>query len=614
MKTSKMPYKKPFKSGVLRLNPSGFQSFFARDIGIVEGDSFMEPKPTSLLAILHERAKTQPRQLAYRFLKDGEQEEVCLTFEALDRYARSIGARLQANTTAGERVLLLLPPGLDFIAAFYGCLYAKTIAIPVIPPHPVQLEKSLSATFRIMADAKPAAALLSLPLYNAIQSHDAVRNQFKDLSLLVLEDEKHDEQAEKWEPPSIRQDELAFLQYTSGSTSAPKGVMVSHGNLLHNLNIIETSTGLNPQSRPVFWLPPYHDMGLISGILQSVYTGYTVTLLPHLMFLQRPIRWLQAISRYRATLSGGPNFAYDLCLRKIKPEQREQLDLSSWEIAFNGAEPIYPQTLDQFADFFSPCGFRREAFFPCYGLAEATLIVTGGPPHRWPPTVRLVKSALEENQVLLAPENSSNTRTVVSSGQNLGKQTIRIVNPETLTRCQADQIGEVWVSGPSIALGYWNQAPETASIFGPYLSDPEEGPFLRTGDLGFQLNGELYITGRLKNLIIIDGKNHYPHDIEKTVESVHPAILPAGCAVFSTEDSGMERVIVVTEIQQKLLSETTRLIPAIRKAVAEHHDLSVHDIKCCLPGSIPRTTSGKIKHFLCKKNYQAGTLKEIILP
>ena len=574
----------------------------------------MEQKLTSLIAILQERAKNQPHQLAYRFLKDGEQEEVSMTYEMLDRRARSIGARLQALTQSGDRVLLLLPQGLDFIAAFYACLYAKTIAIPVIPPHPLQVEKSLSAAFRIMADAKPTAALLNTPLLEAIQSHPAIWDQFKNLNLLVAESEIPDVWADKWQLPSIQQSDLAFLQYTSGSTSSPKGVMVSHGNLLHNLGIIETSTGLNHKSQPVFWLPPYHDMGLISGILQSVYTGYTVTLLPHLMFLQRPFRWLQAITRFQATLSGGPNFAYDLCLRKIKPEQRAQLDLSSWEIAFNGAEPIYPKTLDQFAEYFAPCGFRREAFFPCYGLAEATLMVVGGPKGRLPPMTNLVKAALEENKVLIAPESGPDTRTLVSAGQNMGKQNIRIVDPETGKRCHPNQIGEIWVSGPSIAHGYWNQASETASIFGAFLSYPEEGPFLRTGDLGFQLKEELYITGRLKNLIIIDGKNHYPQDIERTVESVHPAISPAGCAVFSMEDSGKERIVVVVEIQQKLLPQPPALLAAIRKSVSEHHDLAVYDIKLCLPGSIPRTTSGKTKHFLCKKNYLAGTLKEITFP
>jgi acyl-CoA synthetase (AMP-forming)/AMP-acid ligase II len=387
--------------------------------------------------------------------------------------------------------------------------------------------------------------------------------------------------------------------------------MVSHYNLLHNLRLIEESMELTSESRTVFWLPPYHDMGLIGGILQPLYTGYPVTLIPHLMFIQRPVRWLQAITRFKATASGGPNFAYDLCVKKIQPEQREQLDLSSWELAFNGAEPVYHKTLDQFVDFFGPCGFRRKSFFPCYGLAEATLMVTGGPGARLPVMKNLLKSGVEENNLIISPEIAMNYQTVVGCGQNLGGQKIKIVDAETSTPCLRDQVGEIWVSGPSVANGYWNKPLETESTFGAYLSESKEGPFLRTGDLGFIHEGELFITGRLKNLLIIDGKNHYPCDIERTVENAHQAIRPGGCAVFSIENSGAERVIVMVETDHKLVSDITEFIRIIRSSVAEHHGLPVYEIKLTHRGSIPRTTSGKIKHFLCKKNYLSGTLQEI---
>ena len=567
--------------------------------------------PTSLVDTLRWRASDQPHKLAYRFLEDGEYDEVSITYEELDRRARSIGAILQASTKAGDRALLLLPAGLDFIAAYLGCLYAKVIAIPVPPPHPARLEKSLATTLRIAADATAAVALLSSSLFDAIKFQNATSDQFSGMKLLVTDRDDRNDWADKWRQPEIDKNDIAFLQYTSGSTSAPKGVMISHSNLLHNLGLIEASFKLSSKSHTVFWLPPYHDMGLIGGIMQALYTGYPVTLIPPLMFLQRPVRWLQAITRFQATTSGGPNFAYELCLRKIKPEQREQLDLSSWDLAFNGAEPINPKTLDQFAEYFAPCGFRREAFFPCYGLAEATLMVVGGPKTRLPVLQNLVKSELEENKAILAPESPEGTRTLVSCGQNIGKQKIRIVDIETLNPCGPDQIGEIWLSGPSVAGGYWNKPLETESTFGAQLSDSGEGPFLRTGDLGFIKEGELYITGRLKNLIIIDGKNHYPQDIERTVEAAHPAIRPAGCAVFSIENSGSEQVIVLAEVQHKLVADTTELLKAIRKAVAEQHELPVYDIQLSLPGSIPRTTSGKIRHFLCRKNYLSGTLKEI---
>jgi len=573
----------------------------------------MTHMPTSLVDILRWRAEHEPHQLAYRFLADGEYDEVVLTYEDLDRRARSIGSLLQSSAKAGDRALLLFPPGLDFIAAYFGCLYAKIIAVPVYPPHPARLERTMPIIQRIAADAKPAVAMLTAPLFDGLKAQSAIKNEFGNITFLVTDNNERDDWAENWHPPVIDRNDIAFLQYTSGSTTVPKGVMVSHGNLLHNLGLIEASMGLTGKTRTVFWLPPYHDMGLIGGILQSLYTGYPVTLIPHLMFLQRPIRWLQAITRFQATVSGGPNFAYDLCVRKITPEQREQLDLSAWEVAFNGAEPVYHKTLDQFADYFAPYGFRREAFFPCYGLAEATLMVTGGPSARAPVMQNLINSGLEQNRVIISPKMGEDTRTLVSCGQNRSDQQILIVHADTLTPCTSDQIGEIWVSGPSVASGYWNKPVETDATFNARLSDSKKGPFLRTGDLGFLHEGELYVTGRLKNLIIIDGKNHYSHDIERTVEGAHPAIRPAGCAVFSINDAAGERVVVVAEIEQKHMLQAADILRTIRSTVSMHHELRIDDIKLIHPGGIPRTTSGKIRHFLCKTNYLTGALKEIAL-
>ena len=572
----------------------------------------MTKKPTSLVDILQWRAMNQPHQLAYRFLLDGEYDEVCLSYQELDQRARSIAALLQSSAKVGDRALLLYPPGLDFIVAYFGCLYARIIAIPAYPPHPNRLEKTLPTILRIAADAKPSVALLTSTLFENISSQNAIKNKFGTIKLLVTDCDEVNDLTGKWQQPGIEGNDTAFLQYTSGSTTIPRGVMVTHSNLMHNLDLIEESFGLTSKSQTVFWLPPYHDMGLI-GILQSLYTGYPVTLMPHLMFLQRPFRWLQAISRFRATCSGGPNFAYDLCIRKVKPEQREQLDLSSWEVAFNGAEPIYNKTLKQFADYFSSCGFRREAFLPCYGLAEATLMVVGAPKSRFPVTQNLMTSGLEQNQVIISPNKNEDTRTVVSCGKNMPNQKIRIVNAHTLALSPADQIGEIWVSGPSVASGYWNKPLESEFTFGARLSDFNEGPFLRTGDLGFLHDGELYVTGRIKNLIISDGKNHYSHDIERTVEKSHPAIRLAGCAVFSISNSESEDIIVIAEIEHKITVKAEEVKKAIRQAVAIHHELHVDDIRLISPGGIPRTTSGKIKHYLCKTNYIAGSMNEIAL-
>jgi acyl-CoA synthetase (AMP-forming)/AMP-acid ligase II len=571
----------------------------------------MTHKSTSLVDILRWRAKNQPHQLAYRFLVDGEFDEVVLSYEDLDRHARSIGALLQSSIKAGDRALLLFPPGIDFIAAFFGCLYAKIIAIPVYPPHPARIEISLPIIQRIVADAGAAAVLLNISLFDAINSRNAIRAEFSNMKLLVTDNDEMDSWAEQWQQPEIRSNDISFLQYTSGSTTTPKGVMLSHSNLLHNMGLIEKCFGVSSETHAVIWLPPYHDMGLIGGILQPLYSGIPVTLMPHMMFLQRPFRWLQTISRFHATMSTGPNFAYDLCIRKIKPEQRELLDLSRWEVAFIGAEPVYHKTLDQFADYFAPCGFRREAFLPCYGLAESTLFVVGGSKDRFPLVQNFLRKGLQQNQVFISSKKTEEVRTLVSNGRCTSDQKVKIVNLDTLTSCQPNEIGEIWVSGPSVASGYWNKTAETEFTFAAQLSDNNEGSYLRSGDLGFLHEGELYITGRLKNLIISDGKNHYPNDIEKTVESSHPAIRPAGCAVFSILNAGCEDIIIVAELEHKLFVKTEEIIKAIREAVSVNHGLHIHDIKLTKPGGIPRTTSGKIRHFLCIKNYIASTLKEI---
>jgi len=567
--------------------------------------------PTSLVDILRWRAINQPHRLAYRFLADGEDDEVVFTYEDLDRRARSIGALLQSCTHAGDRALLLFPPGLDFIAAYFGCLYAKVIAVPSYPPHPARLEKTLPIILGIVADAAPQAVLLTSALFDSISSQPAISADFGHLKLLVTDNDEINEWSEQWQPPLIDGDDLAFLQYTSGSTTTPRGVMVSHGNLLHNLSHIEKSFGQSSESQGAIWLPPYHDMGLIGGILHPLYTGYPVTVIPHMMFLQRPFRWLQAISRYHITGTGGPNFAYDLCVRKIKPEQRDQLDLSLWEVAFNGAEQVYHKTMEQFAAYFAPCGFRREAFLPCYGLAEGTLLVTGGPKGRRPVMQHLMSAGLEQNKVILSPTSNDDTRTLVSSGTNMSDQQISIVNAETHIPCAADEIGEIWVSGPSVAKGYWNKPTETAITFGARISGSNEGPFMRTGDLGFEREGEYYITGRLKDLIIIDGKNHYANDIEKTIESAHSAIRSSGSAAFSISHDVGERLIIIAEMEHKSDVKPEEIEKAIRKAVSVHHELQADDIRLIQPGGLPRTTSGKIKHYLCKTNYIAGTFNEI---
>jgi len=566
---------------------------------------------TNLVDILRWRAKNQPNRLAYRFLENGELEEAVLTYRELDQRARFVGGLLQSGTVAGDRALLLFPPGLDFISAFFGCLYGNVTAIPCLPPHPARIEKNLPIILRIIRNATPTIILLTKALYDSLKLRDQIPAEWGGIRFLVIDNPGSETMALPWEQPAINRSDLAFLQYTSGSTTTPRGVMISHGNLMHNMACIEKTFGVTENSRGVIWLPPYHDMGLIGGVLQPVYSGIPVTLMPHMMFIQNPLRWLQAISRLKGTVSGGPNFAYELCLKKITAEQRDTLDLSSWQIAFNGAEPVYYKTLEKFSAFFAPCGFRQEAFMPCYGLAESTLLVTGGSPSGSVKKQILLNAELERNKVCVAPGGDKHSRTLISCGQNQSDQRIRIVNPESLDLCGPDEVGEIWISGPSVTLGYWNNAAETGQIFNARLSGSEEVPYLRTGDLGFIKDEELYITGRIKNLIICEGKNHYAHDIERTVESAHPAIQQSGSAVFSVSVDGPERLIVVAEIRYRTGMDTDEIIRAIRFSVSSGHGLNAEDIRLAMPGGIPRTTSGKKKHFLCREYYLKGTLKEI---
>jgi acyl-CoA synthetase (AMP-forming)/AMP-acid ligase II len=418
------------------------------------------------------------------------------------------------------------------------------------------------------------------------------------------------EKSSFWQEPELNSNTLAFLQYTSGSTGTPKGVMVSHGNILHNEQMIQKAFGHTEKTIVLGWLPFHHDMGLIGNVLQPLYLGRPCILMSSMAFMLKPVRWLQAISRYQATTSGGPDFAYDLCIRKITPEQRETLDLSSWEVAFTGAEPIRADTLERFTATFAPYGFRSEAFYPCYGMAEGTLMVSGGLKTAMPILKTVREEAMGQNLVISAKKRDAGSRILVGCGKTLENQLIAIANPHTLRRCPAGEVGEIWVSGKSVAQGYWNRFDQTAQIFHAYLADTGEGPFLRTGDLGFLQDGELFVTGRLKDLIIIRGRNYYPNDIELTVQESNPALLPASGAVFVVEKDGEKQVVVVQEVERQFLRrlDINGVIADIREAVLQHHELRVHNVILVKTGSIPKTSSGKIQRYACRDAFLNGTL------
>ena len=577
----------------------------------------------TIVDLLRQRAAYRPHDRAFTFLVDGENEELNITYAELDRKARALGAWLLSEGMAGKRVLLLYPSGLDFIAAFMGCLYGGAIAVPAYPP---RKNRSVERIEAIAADAEASVALTTR---DVVDRFDALRATAPSLEHLIwkVDSELDVAWADRWERPDIDGSTLAFLQYTSGSTGTPKGVMLSHENLLHNSLRIMQAFEITRSQSGVFWLPSFHDMGLIGGILVPLYGGKFNVLMSPVAFLQKPLRWLQAISKYRATISGGPNFAYELCVRKTTPEQRATLDLSSWTLAFNGAEPVRAETIDAFCEAFAPCGFRREAFYPCYGLAESTLMVTGGMKFE-PPVVRSFDAAsIETGAAVVRPANAPAVRRLVGSGRELDGQDVLIVDPQSCEALPPGRVGEIWVSGPSVAQGYWNRGDASAATFGAMLAQsdqtspdqavttwqPNPGPYLRTGDLGFFDNGELFVAGRLKDLIIIRGRNHYPQDIEHAVEEASTLVRAGSIAAFAVDVDGRERVAVVAEVERgkREPAEVAAAFEAIRKRLATEHELAVEAIVLVRPNSVPKTSSGKIQRHACKRQFLDGTLEVV---
>ena len=563
--------------------------------------------PATLLDLARARAQHYPHKRLYTFLEDGESKERHMTYAELDQQARAIAAWLQRSGYAGKSALLLYPPQLEYITAWFGCIYAGIIAVPAYPPQSPRLLPRLQA---IIADANIELILTTAPVKMLADMWINQNPDWQGIPWLTTDNIPADISPDDWQAPAISGDAVAFLQYTSGSTSAPKGVVLTHANLLHNLEHVRRCFEQGEDTLSVIWLPPYHDMGLIGGILQPFYANYLAILMSPLDFLQRPFRWVQAISRYGATTSGGPNFAYDLCARKVTPEQVASLDLSQWRVAFNGAEPVRADTHRRFAETFAPAGFQPQAFFPCYGLAEGTLLVSGGSVTAPPVVASFDADALQQRRI--APHSdSSNGYLLVGNGRTLSDQQIVIVTPETGRLCPPDEIGEIWVAGPSVAQGYWNQPQHTADTFHAFLADTGDGPFLRTGDLGFLRDGELFVTGRLKDLIIVRGRNHYPQDIERTVEHTHPALRPGCSAAFAIDHDGEEQVVVVQEVNLKAGPDLPALAQIIRQAVAAEHELQLHAVVLLEPRTIPKTSSGKIQRHLCRQKFLNHTLKTL---
>lgn len=542
----------------------------------------------NLVDLLGYRSVYQPDKTAFVFLKDGESEEEILSYHDLDCKAKVIASSLLLFTKPGERALLLFPPGLSYIEAFFGCLYAGIIAVPAYPPDPIRLDQTLPRLKTIIDDSTPSVALTMSFVSDMVKTLFSPESGFRDMVVLAT-DTLNGLPGEKPPISSVTPESLAFLQYTSGSTGSPKGVMVTHGNLMHNMATITGWYDIDPKSAcGVSWLPPYHDMGLIGGILQPVYLDVPVVHMSPLAFLQKPVRWLRAVTRYRGTVIAGPNFAYDLCVRKTTPEERSELDLSCLVMAVNGAEPVREDVLDRFTEAFAPCGFRKELFSPAYGLAEATLFCTGVEKY-----VCAGRLEMRDNTMI----------TAMASGKVWGDQTVIVVDPQSRIPCTEGQEGEIWVSGPSVADGYWNRPDETRHTFMAYTADNSVGPCLRTGDLGILKNETLYVTSRIKDLIIIRGKNHYPQDIERTVESSHRSLRPGCGAAFSCDIDGEERLIVAQEVKHSfdIKADADAVIRSICQSVARVHQIEVSAVYLLNTGTIPKTSSGKIQRHACRE-------------
>lgn len=560
---------------------------------------------SNLVEVLRHRARHQPDQKAYAFLQNGDTEQGALTYRELDEQARAIAAELQAHGGFGERAFLFYPPGLEFIKAFFGCMYAGVVAIPV----PV-VKRSLPRLQAVAKDAR--ASLLLTDSRTRPQLHDGGSRlpEFEAMRW-IASDEVRGSLSHRWEAPPLGPGTLAYLQYTSGSTATPKGVMVTHGNLVRHCAHIEQAWGYTPHSVSATWVPHFHDYGLVDGIIEPLYVGIPCYVMSPTAFYMRPTRWLQAISRYRVTHTQGPNSGYEHCLSKLRPELLAGLDLACWRTASNGGEPVRPDTVRGFVAALAPYGFRREAFYPAYGLAEATLLVATKR-HEQAPVIRAFDAvALEKHSAVEAPPGGKGqVREVVSCGPPIGSLRVVIADPETRIRCAAGAVGEIWVSDSSLAQGYWENPEESERTFGARLADSGEGPFMRTGDLGFLREGELFITGRVKDVIIVRGRNHYPQDIELTVERSHPALRPGHGAAFALELGGEARLVVVQEVERGYLRSVVAedVVGDIREAVAEAHELQVHAVVLTKPGSIPRTSSGKVRRAACRAQFLDGTL------
>jgi acyl-CoA synthetase (AMP-forming)/AMP-acid ligase II len=559
----------------------------------------------SFVEVLRARASGDAARRGFSWLVDGE-APARLSYAELDTAARALAVTLGERRAREERVLIVLDPGLAYVSALFGCLYAGALAVPLYPPDPLRPAAGIAHLERVAERTRARLILSTAAWRQRLLERIEPASPLRALEWFDM-DAAGTSGAERWIDPGVAPEAIALLQFTSGSTAEPKGVAVSHANLLANARAIEQAFELTPESRGVSWLPPYHDMGLMGGILQPVYLGADTGLMSPQAFLQRPARWLKAISERRATTCGAPNFAYDLLARRVPEATKAGLDLRSWSVAFCGAEPVRAETLDAFAAAFEVCGFRREAFLPCYGLAEATLLVTGtrGPLGPCRKSVDVVE--LESGRAVALDAAGGAQRTLVGAGRPAAGIGVRIVDPDTARPCDPGTIGEIWVEGPAVASCYWEDARATAETFGAALAEGG-GRFLRTGDLGFTSDGDLFVTGRLKDLLIVRGRNIYPQDVEESVQRAHPDVRPGRVVAFHVDGGDGEALVVTCEIARRVKGSHDEIEHAIRTTLATEHGLLPSAVVLLGPGELPRTSSGKPRRQACRALFALGKL------
>lgn len=570
-----------------------------------EALSWAQPQTfETFVDLLRWRSQQTPDRLALTFATNGDEVQ-SFTYAELDRAARAVATELQLQDCTGERAVILLQPSAEYILALLGCWYARVTAVPVYSPR-----KNVSNE-RVQAILQDAGARVVLSTANALTELD--RRQWSGGGsgpiIYVAIDQVDPQNADSWAEVNVSGHTLAVLQYTSGSTGTPKGVRLQHRHLIKNSDMIHRAMDTKESDVAVVWLPPYHDMGLIGGILQPLFGGYPVHLMAPATFLQRPLRWLEMISRHKGTVSAAPNFAYDLCTKRIKPEQLAQLDLSSWRLAANGAEPIRKTTLDAFQAAFLPAGFRPSAFFPCYGMAETTLLIAAPDPHQ--PYVHLPvdRQSLKEGRLTTG---SADTVDLVSSGVPAQDVSLCVVDPKAHQPLPDGSIGEIWVAGPMVADGYWNNPEATQEVFYANLDNGIQ-PWLRTGDLGAVVNRQVYVTGRIKDLIIVAGHNHYPSDIESTVMNAHSAVRAHGVAAFAVDEAGEERLALVVELDKGWRDlDLAAVRETIVGQVSLHHQLRVHSLTFSAINSIAKTSSGKVQRGQTRDLLERGLIQPLM--